>query len=93
MTGDWPSNWLYLAVLPLSATATYAVKPSAVLNVPQRDETCQIIVIKIHLFREFGSKVLTTIGAGVVYAVTDQLTLGVAVSTVQTRGILGPQLP
>jgi opacity protein-like surface antigen len=40
-----------------------------------------------------GPKVLTTIGAGVNYAVTDQLTLGVAVSTVQSHGILGPQLP
>jgi opacity protein-like surface antigen len=40
-----------------------------------------------------GPKALTTIGAGVDYAVTDQLTVGVAVSTVQSRGILGPQLP
>ena len=40
-----------------------------------------------------GPKVLTTIGAGVDYAVTDQLTVGVAVSTVQSRGFWAPQLP
>ena len=40
-----------------------------------------------------GPKALTTIGAGVDYAVTDQLTVGVAVSTVQSRGFWAPPLP
>src|SRR5450631_1647876 len=38
-------------------------------------------------------KALTTVGAGVDYAVTDRLTVGVAVSTVQSRGFWAPQLP
>jgi opacity protein-like surface antigen len=38
-------------------------------------------------------RALTTIGAGVDYAVTDQLTVGVAVSTVQSPGFWAPQLP
>jgi opacity protein-like surface antigen len=40
-----------------------------------------------------GPKALTTVGAGIDYAVTDRLTFGVAVSTVQGHGIWGPQLP
>jgi len=40
-----------------------------------------------------GPKTFATVGAGIDYAVTDQLTEGVAVSTVQSRGFVGPQLP
>jgi opacity protein-like surface antigen len=40
-----------------------------------------------------GPKTFATVGVGVDYAVTDHLTVGVAVFTVQSRGFAGPQLP
>jgi opacity protein-like surface antigen len=40
-----------------------------------------------------GPKTLATVGAGVDYAVTDRLTVGVAISAVQSRGFVGPSMP